>query len=106
VSAFHLRDLCGRAQLQGLAFAVSLALGLALPVLPSRASDGPHLDRAAQDRQLSNADIKRYQEIFAVQAGGAWAEADALIAGLDNEILLGPDDKADEPVSEEGMVLV
>jgi len=72
-----------------LAFVVALALGLALPSLPPRASEGPHLDSATQDRQLSNADIKRYQTIFAVQADGAWAEADELIAQLENEILLG-----------------
>ncbi len=75
--------------LQRAAFALSLVLGLTLPPLPSHAFDGAHLDRAPQDRQLSQADIERYQEIFAVQVDGAWTEADELIAQLENEILLG-----------------
>ena len=68
---------------------LALAVGLVLPAPPSQAVDGPHSELAQKDRQLSNADIERYREIFAVQAGGAWAEADALVARLDDDILLG-----------------
>jgi len=47
------------------------------------------LDQTPQVGRLTDADIERYQAIFAVQAEGAWAEADDLIAQLENEILLG-----------------
>jgi soluble lytic murein transglycosylase-like protein len=57
--------------------------------MPSDASVRPHLDRAPQGRQLSQADIERYHAIFAVQADGAWTEADETIAQLENDILLG-----------------
>jgi hypothetical protein len=89
VNAFYLGVRRGRVALQRVAFALSLVLGLTLPTLPSHAFDGPHLDSASQDRQLSQADIERYQTIFAVQADGAWTEADELIARLENDILLG-----------------
>jgi soluble lytic murein transglycosylase-like protein len=89
VNASYLGVRCGRVALQRAAFALSLVLGLTLSPLPSHAFDGPHLDSASQDRQLSQADTERYQEIFAVQADGAWPEADELIAELENDILLG-----------------
>jgi soluble lytic murein transglycosylase-like protein len=79
----------GRAALERVAVGLALAVALVLPALPSRAFDGPHSDPPWQDRQLSKADIERYREIFAVQADGAWAEADALVARLDDDILLG-----------------
>ncbi len=89
VNASYLGVLCGRVALQGVAFALSLVLGLTLLPISSDAFDGPHLDQASQDRQLSKADIERYRAIFAVQADGAWTEADELIAQLENDILLG-----------------
>lgn len=38
---------------------------------------------------LSEADEARYREIFALQEEGAWDGADALIAGLDDDVLMG-----------------
>ena len=38
---------------------------------------------------LQTADVIRYRAIFAAQADGHWAEADRLIARLDNKLLLG-----------------
>ena len=38
---------------------------------------------------LSNADVKRYQEIFALQHDKKWKQADQLIKTLDNDLLLG-----------------
>ncbi|HIC80004.1 MAG TPA: lytic transglycosylase domain-containing protein [Kiloniellaceae bacterium] len=38
---------------------------------------------------LSPADAERYRRIFAVQEKGRWKEADALIAALDNRLLMG-----------------
>ncbi|MDX1575072.1 MAG: lytic transglycosylase domain-containing protein [Kiloniellales bacterium] len=68
---------------------LAVALGLLLPALPALAFDGPHTDREWQDGTLSDADIERYRKVFALQAEGAWAEADALVARLENDILLG-----------------
>jgi soluble lytic murein transglycosylase len=89
VSAAFSRSRGRPVALSGLALAVCLALGLAVPSLASPAAAGPHRDRASGEAGLSAADIERYRTIFAVQADGDWAEADALIARLDNEILLG-----------------
>ena len=38
---------------------------------------------------LSEADEARYREIFALQEAGAWDGADALIAGLEDDVLMG-----------------
>ena len=38
---------------------------------------------------LSESDVKRYKEIFALQHEAKWDRADALIAQLDNKLLLG-----------------
>ena len=38
---------------------------------------------------LSDADIDRYQRIFAVQESGQWKIADGLIGQLDNDVLMG-----------------
>ncbi len=38
---------------------------------------------------LSPADARRYRELFAVQEAGDWARADALIAALDDRLLMG-----------------
>ncbi|SDG16877.1 Soluble lytic murein transglycosylase [Limimonas halophila] len=38
---------------------------------------------------LSKADVRRYRRIFALGGPGAWDKADALIAELDNRILVG-----------------
>lgn len=38
---------------------------------------------------LKEADIERYEKIFTVQEAGQWKKADALIAKLDNKVLLG-----------------
>lgn len=40
-------------------------------------------------RVLSDADIALYKEIFALQESGQWAAADAKIAMLENDVLLG-----------------
>jgi len=89
VSAVYSRSRGRRAALTGLALAACLALGLGVPSLGAAAGFGPHRDAAPRDTGLSAADIERYRRIFAVQADGAWADADGLIAGLDSEILLG-----------------
>ena len=69
--------------------ALCLGIALAAQPLPSDALVGPHPDRSSQFHRLSKADIERYKTIFAVQADGAWAQADALIAQLEDDILLG-----------------
>ncbi len=66
-----------------------LGVAFAVPPLPPDALADPHPTPTSQQRQLSQADIKRYRTIFAVQADGAWAQADELIAQLDNDVLLG-----------------
>ena len=38
---------------------------------------------------LSDADVKRYQDIFALQQDKKWKEADKLIKALDSDLLLG-----------------
>lgn len=79
-----------------------VALGLGAFAQPSGAS-GPSADEtlvallssdADRDamglrRVLSDADAKRYARIFVVQEDGDWAAADALIARLDDRILMG-----------------
>ncbi len=55
-----------------------LALGGAAP-LRAAAAQGP----------LSDADAARYQQIFALQEEGRWKQADALIAALEDPLLLG-----------------
>lgn len=70
------------------------AVACLIPALAS-ASDsslafvGRHPDPAPPEPGLSAADVARYRTIFAVQADGAWVEADRLVAQLENEILLG-----------------
>jgi soluble lytic murein transglycosylase-like protein len=44
---------------------------------------------AALPKILSDADQKRYKDIFSLQEAGKWTEADPLIAGLENPVLLG-----------------
>jgi peptidoglycan lytic transglycosylase len=80
-----------RRRVEGHRLLLAACLGLAFALLPisSAAFAGPHLDQASQEQRLSAADIERYQRIFAVQTEGAWAQADELIAQLDNDILLG-----------------
>ncbi len=68
------------------AVAFAVALGLGLPTVASPALATPHSERAPQ---LSGADIECYREIFALQDAGAWDEADALIARLEDDLLLG-----------------
>ena len=82
---------CRRLVLRRLALALCLGLALAFPSPPSHpfVGVGSHPDHASHDRRLSAADIERYQTIFDLQEDGAWAEADELIAQLDNDILLG-----------------
>ena len=70
-------------------FVTCLVLGLVFPPVSSPAVVGPHLDPAPQDRGLSAADVERYRKLFAVQADGAWPQADAIIAQLENDLLLG-----------------
>ena len=65
--------------------ACALAAGLALPA----AAQQLVAPGGAIPAELSAADIARYRQIFAVQDGGRWAEADALIAALENPILMG-----------------
>lgn len=48
------------------------------------------LDRVARlPAVLSRWDQERYRRIFALQEGGAWSDADALIAVLDDPVLMG-----------------
>lgn len=46
-------------------------------------------DLVAPGSILSDADIGRYQQIFALQDDGRWSEADRLIAALDDDVLVG-----------------
>ncbi len=86
MNAFHRLFPCRRVGLHRLTFALCLGLAFAIP---SAAFAGPHPDQTSQARRLSQADIKRYQTIFAVQAEGGWAQADRLVAQLENDILVG-----------------
>ncbi|HJM61033.1 MAG TPA: lytic transglycosylase domain-containing protein, partial [Alphaproteobacteria bacterium] len=48
------------------------------------------LDRVARlPAVLGGLDRARYRGIFALQQGGAWEDADALIEALDNTVLMG-----------------
>ena len=49
----------------------------------------PHLTAKVPDRLLSEADTRRYREIFALQTEGDWTAADELIEQLDEKLLLG-----------------
>jgi len=78
-----------RRGLPGLALWLCLGLGLILAPAPSAAFVGPHGDGAPRADRLADRDIERYRTIFEVQAEGAWDEADALIAQLESDLLLG-----------------
>ena len=70
-----------------LSLAKRLGCALALAALlqgAAQASDG-----AGWTGPLSAADEARYRDIFALQAAGHWAAADALIAELEDDLLLG-----------------
>ena len=54
---------------------------------PATAFDQP--DPATQLKILSDTDIARYTEIFRLQEGGKWPQADALIGKLGDDILMG-----------------
>ncbi len=47
------------------------------------------LPEVSLPRVLSDADVARYREIFALQRAGRWHEADRLIRQLDDRILMG-----------------
>ena len=50
----------------------------------------PRLDfSSAVPKVLSKNDVDRYQEIFRIQEGGHWQKANALIARLEDQLLLG-----------------
>jgi soluble lytic murein transglycosylase-like protein len=56
----------------------------------ARLVPGEPADRAEPARPpLTAADVKRYREIFALQAKDRWREADRLVAKLANRLLLG-----------------
>ena len=56
---------------------------------PQSAPSVAPVEEAALPAILSDADIARYRQIFALQETGAWAAADREIARLDDQILLG-----------------
>ncbi len=89
VNASYFGFPCRHVVLHRVVLGLCLGAMLAIPFFPSDAFVGPRLDRASQGHRLSAADIERYRAIFAVQADGAWIEADELITQLENEILLG-----------------
>ncbi len=78
-----------RSALPALTAGLCLVLGLLLPAAPSPAAVEPPRREAAEAGGLSAADIERYRAIFAAQQAGNWAEADALVARLENDVLLG-----------------
>ena len=59
------------------------------PVDSPTARIEPHLAAKVPDRLLSEADTRRYREIFALQVEGDWTAADELIEQLDEKLLLG-----------------
>lgn len=64
------------------------AAGAGMPPPPPQ----PPMSAAAPDdlpQVLSDADARRYRRIFSLSQAGAWDQADALIAELDNRILVG-----------------
>lgn len=78
------------------AFAASMLFSIALFPAGAEAVPPPHADEtpASADREeplriLSDDDATRYREIFALQEDGKWRTADAHIAELENDILLG-----------------
>ena len=78
------------------AFAASMLFSIALFPAGAGAVPPPHADEtpASADREeplrvLSDDDATRYREIFALQEDGKWRAADAHIAELENDILLG-----------------
>ncbi len=50
---------------------------------------GPRLAETVLDRPLSEADARRYREIFALQSDGDWTAAEKLVDQLDEKLLLG-----------------
>ena len=85
-----------RIGLGGLAARAALAIGVlvlagavagparAVPLGPGLADEAGRLPQV-----LSAKDVRLYREIFALGGPGRWAEADALLAQVDNEILVG-----------------
>ena len=69
----------------GAALAAVLALSIAAQAMASPAAAAG----AAIPAELSAADVAAYREIFRVQESGDWKAADALIATLDNDVLMG-----------------
>ena len=68
---------------------LGLAVVLATPLTAS-ADTVPITDYDIDlPKPLSDADVKRYQQIFDLQQDKKWKEADKLIKALDNDILLG-----------------
>lgn len=85
-------DLAARRWLRACgAFAAAVVLAPALAVvLAAAAAPGEALAEGAQiPAELTPADVARYRQIFAVQEAGRWGDADALIADLENPILMG-----------------
>ncbi|WP_428407693.1 lytic transglycosylase domain-containing protein [Hyphococcus sp.] len=75
-------------------FAAQSALGAVAASADETAPQEAAIPAAALDdvlniRVLSDADATLYKEIFALQEDGRWKEADAKIASLENDILMG-----------------
>ena len=60
-------------------FIIAAALAAVLLLAPARAQPAP----------LSEADAERYRAVFALQAKAEWKKADAVIAEIENPLLLG-----------------
>lgn len=63
--------------------AAAMAQGSAAPI------KGTLAQNQTLPEPLSDADVKRYEQIFELQEDGKWKRADALIKRLDNRMLLG-----------------
>lgn len=60
-----------------------------IPVVSPIEYKEPQLAAKLPDRLLSEADTRRYREIFALQTEGDWTAADELVEQLDEKLLLG-----------------
>lgn len=83
------RSLIPRVRLHWIALACGLGMVFCALSLPADAVVGPHLDQGSLERPLSAADVRRYQNIFAMQIDGHWERADRLIGQLEDELLHG-----------------
>jgi len=68
---------------------LSALLTLIAAVCAAPAAAAPDPEAAAVVKVLSDADVARYREIFALQEKGDWGAADARIMKLENDVLMG-----------------